>query len=460
MQNGTTGGQVGARPKPDMMLSLNGGRALAAFLVFGGHFLAMQFATPVGAAEIYAPDQEGRAASDTFLYESFTAFVPVPINYFFILSGFVLAYIYKPGQSTLSFYVKRIGKVYPVYFVVTAAAFLLWGWLGDMWTDWKIVLAHTFLLQGWTPHQDVLMGLNPAMWTLSNEIFLYLLFPGLMMMLMHFTKRGLQIMAGACVVLSFLLPYLASKTFTVKHETMQAPLEGFDNAFIYWFTLMFPPIRLFQFVLGMCLALLMLRGMKHIPSVPVAFVIFAVGLTLTNLFLPIEARDLSGMMIPIAILILAMAKADQEGKWSPFRTRPLVFLGGISYSFYAVHILFILFTMVLVPRTDGAWDYPRIWLADLGVISDPTVGLPGWANFLLFAAYFAVITLTAWLLAKFVEQPISNIARKYAKRIPDPPESPLAARRPVVAANGAGDPALVPAGEPNGASPDKAAPLV
>ena len=90
MQNGISAGGTPAATKAPFLPSLNGGRAIAAFLVFGGHYLAFQFATEVGAAFIYE-DGSGRGASDAFFFEFFGAFIPVPINYFFVVSGFVLA---------------------------------------------------------------------------------------------------------------------------------------------------------------------------------------------------------------------------------------------------------------------------------------------------------------------------------------------------------------------------------
>jgi peptidoglycan/LPS O-acetylase OafA/YrhL len=289
---------------------------------------------------------------------------------------------------------------------------VLWGVIANAWTDWKTVLTHIFVLQAWTPDQRYLLGLNTVMWTLSSEMFLYLLFPALILMLVNFSRNALKLVAVACVAGSFVLPWLVGKNFTLRQPPPElAPLEGFDNQFVYWFTLMFPPMRLFQFVLGMSVALLMRQGLKYIPNIPVALVIFAAGLTLTNLYLPVESKNVAGMLIPIAILIAALAKADLESKWNPFRLRPLLFVGKISYSIYAVHILFILFTMVQIPQASGAWDWPRVWLANAGLIDDPKVALPGWANFGIFFTYVAVIMFTAWLLYKFVEQPVGRFIR-------------------------------------------------
>jgi peptidoglycan/LPS O-acetylase OafA/YrhL len=420
-----------ARPKAPFLPSLNGGRAIAALLVFGGHFLAMQFATTVGAADIYEAEA-GRGASDEFLFVFFGLFIPVPINYFFVVSGFVLAWTWHPGRRATDFWRRRIGKVYPVYVVTSLLAFVGFGLVAGFWHSWKVLLTHTFLLQAWTPDQSYLLALNPVMWTLSSEIFLYLLFPALILVMVQMPKRGLQLLAVACVTAAFLLPWLATMTFDIRQPgpPVIAPLEGYDNAFSYWFTLMFPPLRLFQFALGMAVALLMKKGMRP-PPLSVSLGIFAVGLALTHLFLPVEVAGGAGMLIPIALVIASVARADMEGRRTGLRSRPMLFLGRISFSFYAIHILFILFTIVQVPVPSGAWDRPRLWLWQAGVIDSPTQALPGWANFALFFVYLGVVTLAAWLLHTFVEEPMNKVIRGRRKPQPEPaavvPTSPAPA---------------------------------
>ena len=431
-----------ARAKAAFLPSLNGGRAIAAFLVFGGHFLAMQFATTVGAADIYEAGA-GRGASDEFLFQFFNVFIPVPINYFFVVSGFVLAWTWHPGRTATDFWRRRFGKVYPIYIVTTAIAFVGFGLVAGYWHTWKVLLTHLFLLQAWTPDQAYLLGLNPVMWTLSSEIFLYLLFPALILVLFRMPKRGLQILAVACVAAAFLLPWLATNTFDIRQPgpPVIAPLEGYDNAFSYWFTLMFPPLRLFQFALGMCVALLMKKGVRWVPSLPVALGVFALGLVFTNLFLPVELSGGAGMLIPIALIIAAVAKADMDGRRTGLRSRPMLFLGRISYSFYAIHILLILFTIVQVPVASGAWDRPRLWLWQLGVLDSPTEALPGWANITLFVFYLAVTTLAAWLLHKGVEEPMNKLIRGRGART-----------APAAVAPTSPAPAGLPTGEPQPAA--------
>jgi peptidoglycan/LPS O-acetylase OafA/YrhL len=410
-----TGVQIAQeQPRRKIYLSsLNGGRAIAMFLVFGGHFLSMQFATAnAGVSGIYASNVQ-RGASDVFFNNVFNFFVPVPMDYFFIISGVVLTWAYRPDQRAGTFWRRRFGKIYPVYFVSELIAFLLFGVMFANWTSWKVVLTHIFLLQAWSPGQAYNLGLDPVMWTLSSEAFNYLCFPALIILLVRASNRSLKLTAAAMIGLTFLLPWLVTVNFALLHEPtgMTAPLAGYASAFSEWFTVYCPIPRLFQFTLGMTLALMVQRGIRFRINVPVAVVLCAGALFITNRWLPIEMSANAGMIIPLALLVVALIQADQAGKRTGLKSRVMQFFGKISYCFYAVHILFIIFTVVQVPVASGAWDFPRLWLYKLGIISSPKIALADWANVLLFFIYLALSVLAAWVLHVGVEKPLNQLIR-------------------------------------------------
>jgi peptidoglycan/LPS O-acetylase OafA/YrhL len=436
MQSSTQGEQVQLRRKT-YLPSINGGRAIAMFMVFGGHFLSMQFSTAnANVGNLYAASVPGRGASDQFFNNFFNFFVPVPMDYFFIISGFVLAWAYRPGTPSTRFWRRRFGKIYPIYFVCELAAFLLFGVLFANWTSWKVVLTHIFMLQSWTPGSAYSLGLDPALWTLSSEAFNYLFFPALMILLLMASKRGLKVVALAMTGLTFLLPWLVTTNFTLyaPPSVTGAPLAGYSSEFTQWFTVYCPIPRLFQFTLGMTLALMIKKGVRFRINVPVAALLSLGALFLTNFYLPIELSANAGMLIPLALLIVALAQADQKGKRTGLRSRVMQFFGRISYCFYAVHILFVIFTVVQIPVASGAWDFPRLWLYKLGAISSPKIALPSWANVLLFLLYLGASILAAWALNVFVERPLNRVIRGGSPRpgqgagpvaLPDLAEAPV-----------------------------------
>lgn len=419
---------VQVRPKPAFLPSLNGGRAIAMFLVFGGHFLSMQFATYVGKCGIYTACTQ-RGWSDVFLTKAFNFIVPVPMDYYFIISGFVLAWTFRPEQSTGEYYKRRFARVYPIYFITSLIAFVLFLVMFSKLTSWKVILVQLFMLQAWTPNEFYSLGLNPVLWTVSAEVFNYMLFPVLMLILVRSSKRGLWAIAAGSVGLSFFLPWIVNRSFTlVSPPPPLAPLAGFSNIFSYWFTCFCPAPRLLEFLIGMVIAVMIQRGMRVRINVPVALAFSAVSLCLVNWYLPVDIADAAGMIIPIAVLVAALAQSDIRekvaglGRHSLFRSPPLLFLGKVSYSFYAVHVLFILFTVVQTPVASGAWDQVRLRLWQLHIIGSPLEALPAWANFLLFFVYLAASTFAAWVLYVTVERPAMKWINKRGQ-VTEQPES-------------------------------------
>jgi peptidoglycan/LPS O-acetylase OafA/YrhL len=417
---------VQVHSKPAFLPSLNGGRAIAMFLVFGGHFLSMQFATYVGKCGIYAACTQ-RGWSDILLTKVFSFIVPVPMDYYFIISGFVLAWTFRPEQGAGEYYKRRFARVYPIYFVTSLITFLLFVVMFSKLTSWKVILVQLFMLQAWTPNELYSLGLNPVLWTVSAEVFNYMLFPVLMLLLVRSSKRGLWAIAAGCVGLSFFLPWIVNRTFVLTNPPLpQAPLAGFPNIFSYWFTCFCPAPRLLEFVIGMVIAVMLQRGMRVRINVTVALAFSVVSLCLVNWYLPVDIADAAGMIIPMAVLVAALAQSDLSGKvaglrgMSLFRSPPLLFLGKISYSFYAVHVLFILFTVVQTPVASGAWDQVRLRLWQIHLIGSPLEALPAWGNFLLFFVYLMASVLAAWILYVTVERPAMKWINKRGSNVAQP----------------------------------------
>ncbi|MDA3647030.1 acyltransferase [Saccharopolyspora indica] len=397
-------GPVPAPSRGGRLPSLTALRAFAALLVFGHHFTGMQFSTEVGA--------EQRGASDEVLHVLFGTGV-IGVSFFFVLSGFILTWCTPVDRSAGEFWLRRAAKVYPVFAVSTIGVVLLGGLLTGMWPSGSVVLSHVFLVQAWIPDQAYSLGLNPVTWSLSCEAFFYLTFPALLLVFGRARRTALWLTAAGCVVAAFALPGLVSEVFALREPAPQvmAPLMGYEDGFAYWFGYLFPAMRLVEFVLGIVLAKLVQRSPQLVPGLPVALVLLVAGFAI-NLALPPAMQPVAGMLIPFAVLIGAAAKADMTGAWSPLRSRVLNFFGEISFCFYAVHVAFFLFTVVYVPTPSGARDYPRLWLAQAGLIEDPTAALPAAANIALFAAYLAASALVAWLTHVGVEKPVMRLVHR------------------------------------------------
>jgi peptidoglycan/LPS O-acetylase OafA/YrhL len=146
---------------------LTGLRWIAALVVFGHHAIAQL--TP--------------RVSNVLLDVGLLACLAV--SFFFTLSGFILTYVYhqrlqNPAQRRL-FWFTRWARIWPLH-AVCLIVFI--GMLMD-WRQLSIppepakLLFNALLLQSWFPYRDWSFTFNFVSWTISVEAFFYLIFPWL-----------------------------------------------------------------------------------------------------------------------------------------------------------------------------------------------------------------------------------------------------------------------------------------
>ncbi|MFK4099074.1 acyltransferase family protein [Streptomyces sp. NPDC019531] len=406
-----------AGPKaPSLLDSLTGLRGLAAILVFCFHYTTFQMVFASGGGLEFAPLTRPMwlTMSGNFAVGSF-----------FILSGFVLALTTRPGTSMANFCAKRVGKLFPVYFVTSVLAIAAIVLIGMPISATNIVL-HLTLLQSWVPFQDIYHGVNPVTWSLSTEAFFYLLFPTALFLVHRLGTRALWWLLGAAVFLEFALPLYVMHYFTVAalpgHETfMSTGSRGGDLA--YWFTLPFPPYRFLEFLVGMIGCVLLTRG--ALPRVRTCWawslcaVAYAIGTYTTG---PLQRTSVG--LVPLAVLVVALAQADMDGRPSLLRRKLFVELGKLSYGMYAIQLLVFLPTAPFLVR----------WLSSALGVSETTLGQPLWKACIM-AGYFGLIVLLAVPLYRYVEVPAYDYAKRlYRDREPSPMfAAPVAAATAVLA---------------------------
>ncbi|WP_081733783.1 acyltransferase family protein [Methylomonas sp. 11b] len=114
------------------------------------------------------------------------------VDFFFILSGYILSYVYASlflldYKSNLikSFYVARFSRVYPLhFFTLILYLFLEWSFysnrpevVGMPGVSFESLVASLLLIQGWSLSDLTLAPLNSPAWSISTEMACYLLFP-------------------------------------------------------------------------------------------------------------------------------------------------------------------------------------------------------------------------------------------------------------------------------------------
>ncbi len=294
---------------------------------------------------------------------------PTGVSFFFILSGFVLAYSNSGGDSR-GFYRKRFARIYPAYALV---CLLTVAYLGTAFTvnrhGYVLDLFPLTLLQSWIPSQNVYFAGNGVSWSLSTEVFFYAMFPLIAPRLLRLNPRGLMTVAAASAFVSISFPLLLHP-------------KG-DSGLAFWAIYINPVFRLFEFVIGICLCGLILSGAR-LPISRLAGLAIGVAGYVAAGFVPKYAMWSAVTLIPFSLVIFANAQADVSGLPSRLHSRTLLRLGAWSYAFYLLHQL-----VIRIVTDEISWgDAPAMPIA-----------------------MYAVTILAAWLLYRFVEHPLERRLR-------------------------------------------------
>lgn len=246
--------------------------------------------------------------------------------FFFILSGFVLVYSSQGRTVDLrDFLVRRLARIYPVYlfaWVLTAIAKLLSDMSGAHFAKIAVAFGSSSLLlvQAWIP--GAAKHWNWPGWSLSCEVFFYVMFPLVYARLSQLSNRMLAALAVMLTVLSALKFYVVSvyaKTTLFRATLLHASLGEYLDQL--------PALAIVVFLLGATLGQLYLRGLRVPPGFALPAAAAIVGLFLSHE--PLLGLPPSAWLPPLfCVLILALAEAS----YKPPALAML--LGHASYSIY------------------------------------------------------------------------------------------------------------------------------
>lgn len=302
--------------------------------------LRLIFALMVFGAHCYVVDDFFNAH---FFKEGF-----VGVSFFFVLSGFIIAYNYQEKLQTgkvsrRTFWVARIARVYPLHWLTLFIAVILDNYVTASGSDWlRHFIASFTLTNAYIPRADYFFSFNSPSWSLCCEQLFYICFPFLVPLAKH--PKCLFRIFGFVMALLIIGMY-----FTPENE-----IKG------YWYVN--PITRLPDFILGMLLFRLyeymknrhvtLLQGsMMEIVSVILllAFYLYAYGI-------PKVYRYSCFYWFPIAAVLISFSL--QKGFLSRILSNRFLILGGeISYSFYLIH-LFVLLSFARWQKESGihiAW---------------------------------------------------------------------------------------------------------
>jgi peptidoglycan/LPS O-acetylase OafA/YrhL len=263
-------------------------------------------------------------AAPTSYLDQFQHFV----DFFFVLSGFVIMHVYGDRVATWRSYGrfmrKRIARLYPLHVAMVAVACLVGlAALGlhlrvrdPSFFDFSLVPANLLLIQAWgvTNHA----GLNEPSWSLSAEMFVYLLFPLLAALL----KR-----VGPAATLA------AAAAFAVATELCRARLGiGPSDTATYDFGI-FRALPCFLAGMATCTIV------ESRPARPVSW-LGPHMLALAIVVLMLLKAPAYATIVLFPILVGWTAQAERGGRPTFLSTPTFVLLGDASYAIYITHTVF------------------------------------------------------------------------------------------------------------------------
>ncbi|TPI62123.1 acyltransferase [Mesorhizobium sp. B3-1-3] len=293
------------------------------------------------------------------------------VSFFFLLSGFILTHSYFDKMSdwheVRRFAIARFSRIYPVYLLALAVALPL----TSMPFDHPLASLGTLgLIQAWGAPTSMLgFFWNPPGWTLSIELFFYLMFPLLLPGLSRLTTGALWI-SLAVVTLVFMamcLPGLGPTGYLAFGWMGLVPL---------------PLLRLPEFMTGIICALLFRAGAFDRFRSDLA-VILAAAFTVATLVA--TCMSMTGGFAAIGFVALIATCAVNDGRTQrALSYKPLVLLGNASYALYILQIPVRKWIPVIFT---GEWD---------------------WVGSLLYQPLLIIISVVVFIL---VEEPARKLLR-------------------------------------------------
>ncbi len=334
----------------------------------------------------FMPYAEGWGSAGALLGKGYLG-----VDFFFVLSGFVLAHVYgdelRAGAYRHSrFIVKRIARIYPMhiamlaFFLALALAAPALGLILDSAEryDFTKIPQQLLLVHAWVGSGE---EFNYPSWSISAEFFAYLCFPAVMLLA---NRPRLMAALGLVAVFGW---YFGAILVTGRPSTWLND----------WQIMRIMP----EFLLGAGLRQLM--GATRLPVLDhrhatSAVVVLVIALALAG------APDWL-MITALIVLLAAAAERSRSGVSGILETKFSLYLGEISYALYMVHVAVGMVCFELAQRVVG-----------------PPAGA-GAAGIALVAGAVVAATLAAAAAEHVIERPGRRLITALATRIGAPARS-------------------------------------
>lgn len=170
--------------EPARLPSLTGARFVAAFTIVVYHAIAI---------------------NPSLLHISRQFYISFGVSFFFVLSGYILQHSYRGSIENIGFSKFIMLRFTRVWFCHVGVILLICAWLGMVAINFFLMnysLVHIasviLLVHAWVPDTRIQFALNSPSWTLSVELFFYVMFP----MLSRLAARSPFVCFAVCAAIS------------------------------------------------------------------------------------------------------------------------------------------------------------------------------------------------------------------------------------------------------------------
>jgi len=364
-------------------------------------------------------------AAATVLVEHFHQVVPgvsssrlaqggAGVSLFFVLSGFVLTLNYgerfaERGADVRSYLVKRVARIVPLHlFALAITAILVFVRNNPIPKEGLVptiasLAANVVLIQAWIPAKVLDLWNGPA-WSISAELFFYLMFPLVIPFIVWPAMRRRRLGTAIIVVLVAEVLAFIALSWLAGTILLNRGDDPESARFVVTRLALFPPIRIGEFLAGCLLAAVFgqrAKGVDHsldrllgsainrtrvLAAAAVAFLAIqwspqyldgSIGSTATTVWSMIDLRIFASYL-PISVLVVAAIAWGDSPVARALRSPRMVRLGEASYALYIIQ-----------------WIGWRI-------INDRAIGPPG---VLIAAAAIAGCLVASLLVHDLIEKP-------------------------------------------------------
>ncbi|MFM7024357.1 MAG: acyltransferase family protein [Flavobacteriales bacterium] len=251
----------------------------------------------------------------------------IAVSCFFFLSGLVLYYSNPSIEkfSAQNFFLRRFARIYPLYFFAFVLTLISAMLLKNAVPKASSILLQMFGLHAWVP--GICLEINYPSWSLSVEIFFYLLFPFLFL-----AARKLHFKYFAFCAITLWIASTINDFFLADLLRDNNTNEAGD------FLLYFPLWHLNTFVLGMLCGWTIKKYKDKVSSEIVPVLVFIAASALLIFILsgdnPIHSKGHNGLFAPLFFIVAFALAVDKSFIAKILGRKELVFLGEISYSMY------------------------------------------------------------------------------------------------------------------------------